>query len=138
MDNAWMSLGVALAIGLLVGAERERAKSDSNAGIRTFALAAVLGNIAAAVPLAFGVAVVIGALTVIIVGYHRAQRPYFHRYLPYDRPVLYNLNPRLIGARELVEQGAVRLDEDGGATVRSGETDYLVRVEDAVARCTCA
>ena len=71
------------------------------------------------------------------VGYDLAQNAFFHRELPYDRAVLERMHPRLLAARELVEQGAVRL-HDGGATVRSGEADYDVRVEDGVARCTCA
>ena len=48
------------------------------------------------------------------------------------------MHPRLLGARELVEQGAVRLDDDGGATVASGDAEYVVRFDDGGARCTCA
>jgi hypothetical protein len=72
------------------------------------------------------------------VGYDLAQNAYFHRELPYDRTVLEKMHPRLLGARELVEQGSVRLHDDAAATVRSADADYLVRVEDGVARCTCA
>jgi SWIM zinc finger len=72
------------------------------------------------------------------VGYDLAQSAYFHRELPYDRAVLERMHPRLLGARELVEQGAVRLGENGDATVRSGNAEYVVRFEDGVARCTCA
>jgi predicted nucleic acid-binding Zn finger protein len=43
----------------------------------------------------------------------------------------------LLGARELAEQGAVQL-EDGGALVRSGDAEYVVRFEDDGTRCTCA
>ena len=44
----WESMGVALAIGLLIGAERERAKPGGGSpGVRTFALIAVLGALAA-------------------------------------------------------------------------------------------
>jgi uncharacterized membrane protein (DUF4010 family) len=50
VDNTlWLNLAVALGIGLLIGAERERNKSDggdhSIAGIRTFAIASLLGAI---------------------------------------------------------------------------------------------
>ena len=56
MDNAvLLNLGVALGIGLLVGAERERSKSkvqttngqadNTLAGIRTFTIASMLGAI---------------------------------------------------------------------------------------------
>ena len=72
------------------------------------------------------------------VGYDLALSAYFHRELPYDRGVLEQLHPRLLGARQLVEQGAVELADDGVATVRSGDVDYVVRLEDGVARCTCA
>ena len=72
------------------------------------------------------------------VGYDLAQSAYFHRELPYDREVLEKMHPRLLGARELVEQRAVRLRPDGTAIVRSGEADYVVRTENGVTRCTCA
>ncbi len=39
--NTWLSVGVALAIGLLVGSERERSgHGPISGGVRTFALAA--------------------------------------------------------------------------------------------------
>ena len=50
MQSALISLCVALGIGLLVGAERERRKTNSPdrsaAGIRTFAIASILGAVA--------------------------------------------------------------------------------------------
>jgi len=49
--DLWQSAGVALAIGLLVGAERERSKgSTGSSGVRTFALVGLLGNVAALLP----------------------------------------------------------------------------------------
>jgi uncharacterized membrane protein (DUF4010 family) len=67
-------LAIAAAIGLLIGAERERAKgAHSIAGIRTFALAAVLGSISAAVPWAVGAVLVAGVVALVIVGYCRAD-----------------------------------------------------------------
>ena len=50
VDNAlWLNLAVALGIGLLVGADRERKKGAENekaaAGIRTFTIAALLGAV---------------------------------------------------------------------------------------------
>ncbi len=48
-DGQVFRLGSALAIGLLIGAERERRKAEgparSPAGIRTFAVAALLGGV---------------------------------------------------------------------------------------------
>ena len=50
MDTTWLSLAVALALGLLLGMERERAKGvgpeRGAAGIRTFALATLIGALA--------------------------------------------------------------------------------------------
>jgi predicted nucleic acid-binding Zn finger protein len=47
------------------------------------------------------------------------------------------MHPRLLGAQELVDTGAVSLAHDS-ATVRSGDADYLVRWDDGGARCSCA
>jgi hypothetical protein len=71
------------------------------------------------------------------VGYDLSASAFFHRELPYDRAVLESMHPRLLGARELVEQGAVRLDGDT-ASVRSGDAEYVVRFGPDGARCTCA
>ena len=48
-DNGWLNLGVALALGLLVGIERERSKGQGPkravAGLRTFALISLAGGL---------------------------------------------------------------------------------------------
>lgn len=62
IDNAhWLNLAVALGIGLLIGAERERKKADTNdrrqskngssavAGVRTFTIASLLGAVSTSV-----------------------------------------------------------------------------------------
>ena len=72
------------------------------------------------------------------VGFDLGQDTYFHRELPYDRVTLEGMHPRLLGARELVEQGAVRLTDGGGGVVSSGDAEYVVRIEDGDVRCTCA
>ncbi len=64
IDNAhWLNLAVALGIGLLIGAERERKKADDGdrrkeysatsavAGVRTFTIAALLGAVSVAINL---------------------------------------------------------------------------------------
>ncbi|MFM2395810.1 MAG: hypothetical protein RLZZ434_392 [Pseudomonadota bacterium] len=52
-NTLWLNLAVALGIGLLVGAERERSKGmdpdRSLAGIRTFTIVALLGAVSAVV-----------------------------------------------------------------------------------------
>ena len=71
------------------------------------------------------------------VGYDLSAGSFFHRELPYDRAFLDSMHPRLLGARELVDAGAVRL-EGATATVASGDVEYVVRFDDDGARCTCA
>jgi len=64
VDFSWTGFAVALGIGLLVGAERERRKGgdgDAVAGIRTFAVAALLGAVGAS----FGTAMLLLALAAV-------------------------------------------------------------------------
>jgi hypothetical protein len=71
------------------------------------------------------------------VGFDVAQAAYFHRVLPYDASAAAKLNPRLLGARRLVDEGAVELGADT-AWVRSGDERYQVRVSgEAPVSCTC-
>jgi SWIM zinc finger len=71
------------------------------------------------------------------VGFDLAANAFFHRELPYEREFLDKMHPRLLGARKLVDEGAVTLDGEA-ASVRSGDAEYRVRFEDGVAHCTCA
>jgi uncharacterized membrane protein (DUF4010 family) len=68
MDALWQAAGIALAVGLLVGAERERTHPGS-AGVRTFALVALLGNIATLLPTAYGTILIGGVAVLVAVGY---------------------------------------------------------------------
>ncbi|WP_431913998.1 SWIM zinc finger family protein [Micromonospora carbonacea] len=71
------------------------------------------------------------------VGYDVAEAAYFHRVMPYDAGRAERDNPRLVGARALVESGAVDPD-DAGATVRSAGQVYRVRrLADDAYTCTC-
>lgn len=74
----WINLSVALGIGLLVGADRERRKGPdpqrSAAGIRTFAISALSGGVATALDQPFALPVVllvVGGLS--LVAYQRSQ-----------------------------------------------------------------
>lgn len=74
----WQSLGVALAIGLLVGAERERSKPGGGSpGIRTFALVALAGALSTIVEPVVAAGVVGGVVVLVLVGYgwSRARDP---------------------------------------------------------------
>lgn len=66
--DLWTSAGVALAIGLLVGAERERSKhSEGSNGVRTFTITALLGNVAVILPtVASGVLLAAAAVIVCL------------------------------------------------------------------------
>ena len=72
------------------------------------------------------------------VGYDVSESAYFHRVLPYDAARAERDNPRLVGARTLAESGAVALDGESAATVRSGDQTYRVRRHpDGAMSCTC-
>ncbi|MGW2561508.1 SWIM zinc finger family protein [Streptomyces sp. NPDC001514] len=70
------------------------------------------------------------------VGYDIADAAYFHRELPYDADRTERHNPRLVAARALVSEGAVRID-GASATVASGERRYQVRDTGGALSCTC-
>jgi uncharacterized membrane protein (DUF4010 family) len=73
-----MALAVALGIGLLLGVERERRKSEGPerdaAGIRTFALVALLGSLGAVIPID-GLPILVGLLvgSLAVVSYLRSR-----------------------------------------------------------------
>ncbi|WP_434742700.1 SWIM zinc finger family protein [Micromonospora sp. SH-82] len=79
------------------------------------------------------------------VGYDVAEGAYFHRVMPYDAGRAERDNPRLVGARALLDAGAVEVDGSGvsqgaptSATVRSGDQVYRVRhLPDGAFTCTC-
>jgi hypothetical protein len=71
------------------------------------------------------------------VGYDVTEAAYFHRVLPYRAEAVARMNPRLIGARRLVEAGAVEAGADQ-AWVRGDNERYLVRIADGrPVSCTC-
>lgn len=70
------------------------------------------------------------------VGYDLAQGAYFHRELPLRVEALLKMNPRLMEARKLVDDGMVHL-VDGGARVQSGEIEHRVTFATDADRCTC-
>lgn len=66
----WQSFGVALAIGLLVGSERERSKPGGGSpGIRTFALVALAGALTTPVDPVAASGVTAGVLVLLLAGY---------------------------------------------------------------------
>ena len=76
--SLWFNLSVAMGIGLLVGAERERRKGTDKhrgaAGIRTFALSALVGGVASALEQPYVLVVVllvVGALS--LASYQRSN-----------------------------------------------------------------
>ncbi|MER6998998.1 SWIM zinc finger family protein [Streptomyces sp. NPDC000410] len=71
------------------------------------------------------------------VGYDIADAAYFHRELPYDADRAERHNPRLVAARALVAEGAVRVTGGAVTTVVSGDRQYHVRDSGGAFSCTC-
>lgn len=72
-----------------------------------------------------------------LVGFDVSTRSWFHRELPFDAAASERRSPRRRGARRLLEQGRVILDDDGaGATVRGRSASYRVALAPDPT-CTC-
>jgi hypothetical protein len=76
-----------------------------------------------------------------LVGFDLAEGTYFHRELPFDLEMVEELHPRLLKARKLVEEKAVRLvsrqGDDAEAYVQGDGAEYRVMLGEAGGRCTC-
>lgn len=76
MMTLWSNFAVALGIGLLVGLERERSKAGqrASAGIRTFAIASLLGAVAQHLGGTMLLAVALAGLVILAtLSYHRSR-----------------------------------------------------------------
>jgi uncharacterized membrane protein (DUF4010 family) len=78
-EQSWYRLGIALGIGLLIGIERERRKGRSSArieaGLRTFAVVALLGAVTVLLGGELLLAVAIcGVAVLAAIGYHRGRK----------------------------------------------------------------
>lgn len=76
-EESWLRLAIALGIGLLIGIERERRKGEgparSVAGIRTFAVVALLGAVSVMLGGEILLSVVVcGVLLLVAIGYYRS------------------------------------------------------------------
>ena len=69
LDETWITLATSLAIGLLIGSERER-NPAAKAGVRTFALIALVGALAALVDRAWTVPVGLAAIAAMLIAAH--------------------------------------------------------------------
>jgi hypothetical protein len=94
----------------------------------------------------FGLEEVDAALAVLgsrgLAGFDVATGRYFHRELPFDLTQVETLQPRLQGARELLEENRVQLLErisEDAIDMAVGGTDvtHLVRLRSDGDRCTC-
>jgi hypothetical protein len=99
---------------------------------------------ALATSLGMDVGEVRGALAVLgsrgLAGFDANTRQYFHRELPFDLARVEEMQPRLGNARQLVEEGKVRLlGGEGGSTfeVQGTGTVHRVRLSDEQDACTC-
>jgi hypothetical protein len=64
---------------------------------------------------------------------------YFHRVLPFDVSMHADWHPRLLDARELIKEGAVRVVrvDPFEVAVASAGVEHRVREVDGELRCTC-
>lgn len=73
--EVWRAAGESLAIGLLVGAERERSKAEAgSAGVRTFAIVGLLGCVASLLGAALGALLLAGVATLVAISYVDSRR----------------------------------------------------------------
>ncbi len=76
-----------------------------------------------------------------LVGFDVGERAWFHRELPFDLSRVEALQPRLKGARKLLEADKVRLGKKTGdqieAFVASSGVEHRVRLGPSGAHCTC-
>lgn len=73
LPSDWWHLAVALALGLMVGLERERSGHQHPAGSRTFGIAGLLGGAAAAISPYAAAAAILGAGVVAAAAYRRSS-----------------------------------------------------------------
>ncbi len=76
-----------------------------------------------------------------LVGYDLAESAYFHRELPFNMDMVEELQPRLINARKLVEEGSVRITKKTSsqveAYVKGTNVEHRVVVTESKSQCTC-
>lgn len=76
-----------------------------------------------------------------VVGFDLAKREWFKRLLPFGRQDIGALNPRIKGARELLDAGRVKrvssMTSGSVFEVRSSTTAHRVKVGEGGDRCTC-
>ena len=76
-----------------------------------------------------------------LVGYDLTEGKYFHRELPFDLAMVEDLQPRLLKARKLVQEKAVRIatrkGDDIDAYVKGDGAEHRVLICDGDSKCTC-
>lgn len=73
--EVWRAAGESLAIGLLVGAERERSKAETgSAGVRTFAIVGLLGYVASLLGPVLGGVLLVGVAALTAISYAASRR----------------------------------------------------------------
>ncbi|MFL5245721.1 MAG: SWIM zinc finger family protein [Gemmataceae bacterium] len=80
-----------------------------------------------------------------LVGFDLARRAYFHRELPFDMEKVESLHPRLLEAREIVQDKCVRVVSQSGSEddlradlyVQGTEVEHRVRLQPEGDTCTC-
>ncbi len=77
-----------------------------------------------------------------LVGYDLSEGKYFHRELPFDLELVSELQPRLLKAKRLVEEKAVRIvsrkNDCLEAYVKGDGAEHRIIISEADAKCTCS
>jgi uncharacterized membrane protein (DUF4010 family) len=75
LNVLWLNFAVALGIGLIIGAERERnndaGKGNAIAGVRTFSIASLLGATSYLIHIWLHIAILISVMIFVTVAYHK-------------------------------------------------------------------
>lgn len=78
-----------------------------------------------------------------LVGFDINDQSYFHRELPFNSELIENLHPRLLSAKKLIANSAIRQHQCINATdsewlVQGSGVQHMVKLSEASDSCTCA
>jgi predicted nucleic acid-binding Zn finger protein len=76
-----------------------------------------------------------------LVGYDLETSSYFHRVLPFDLDLVEHLQPRIVNARKLLDNGGIRMTRQNKdqteAFVQGTDVEHFVRISETESKCTC-
>jgi hypothetical protein len=76
-----------------------------------------------------------------LLGFDLQQRAYYYRELPFDIDSVDRLNPRVAGAKKIIEEGLIQITKKENnlieASVKGSDVTHCVQIVKNVPRCTC-